>query len=147
MSSEVIIREVKLADTLSINNLNEQLGYQSTTEGVRERLTEILNSDLQKVYVAETENNTVVGWIHVFGTIRLESSRFAELGGLIVSSEMRGKKIGEKLVDKAEEWAKEKGYTKIRVRCQVKRVKAHLFYERTGYNCLKEQKVFEKIFA
>ena len=146
MSSEVIVREAKLSDAQFITELNDQLGYPSTIEGVKERLTEMLNSDSHKIFVAEIENEKVVGWIHVFGTIRLESSRFAELGGLIVSSEMRGKKIGEKLVDKAEEWAKEKGYKKIRVRCQVKREKAHRFYERTGYNCLKEQKVFEKIF-
>ena len=145
MSSEVIIRGARLSDAQYITDLNDQLGYPSTIEGVKDRLTEMLNSDSHEIYVAEIENEKVVGWIHVFGAIRLESSRFAELGGLIVSSEMRGRKIGEKLVDKAENWAKEKGYTKIRVRCQVKRERAHNFYEKENYSLIKDQKVFEKV--
>lgn len=147
MDEKIIIREAQLSDAVHITELNEQLGYPSTTNGVEERLTEMLNSDSQKIVVAAIDNEKVVGWIHVFGTIRLESTRFAEIGGLVVSLEMRGKRIGEKLVEKAEEWAMEKGYKKIRVRCQVKRERAHNFYEKVNFLCVKEQKVFEKIFS
>lgn len=146
LSEKIIYRNADLNDSKEITNLSNELGYPSSIEETENRFVEICNSTNHKVIVAANSENKVIGWIHVFGAIRLESEKFAELGGLVVSVEYRGLKIGENLVSKAEDWAKENNYKKIRVRSQVKRIGAHSFYVKLGYPFIKEQKVFEKYF-
>jgi GNAT superfamily N-acetyltransferase len=50
--------------------------------------------------------------------------------------------IGKLLIEKAKQWAKEKGNDKIGLPCNVKRTEAHLFYEHLGFTEIKQQKNF-----
>lgn len=143
-SKDIIIREARLEDIELIRLLSNELGYPSTAEQIKYRLEKIINSESDAVFVT-VENNITIGWIHIFGTIRLESGSFAEIGGLVVSSGHRNKRIGKALVKEAEKWAQEKGYKILRVRSRTSRKDAHRFYEKEGYKMKKEQAVFEKI--
>jgi len=89
----------------------------------------------------------VVGWIHVCINFRIESDSYAEIGGLVVDENYRGKGIGKLLVEEAERWAQEKKFTKLRVRSNVIRKNTHRFYLHFGYKEEKEQKVFGKTFT
>ncbi len=40
--------------------------------------------------VAEDKDKNVIGWIHVFIAVRIESETFAEIGGLVVNENIRG---------------------------------------------------------
>jgi GNAT superfamily N-acetyltransferase len=95
------------------------------------------------VYVAEADG-TVVGWLHVFASVRLESVATAEIGGLIVDQAQRGKGVGERLVEEAEGWAQRLGLSRIRVRTRATRTEAHRFYAREGYRRTKLQHVLDK---
>ena len=68
-----------------------------------------------------------------------------EISGLVVDERLRSQGIGEKLLARAEQWAREKGYRTIGLRCNVIRARAHAFYERHGYQHVKTQKSFRKI--
>ena len=140
---KIEIRSAESGDLSRLTSLCSELGYLSDSEQIMYRLERIQSSDSDIVYVA-VDNTNVVGWIHVFGSLRLESDPFAEIGGLIVSSEHRKKGIGKLLINAAEKWALEKDYSKIRVRSRTKRIDAKRFYEREGYKIIKEQNVFEK---
>jgi len=137
------IRHAQIDDLSVLTNLCIELGYKSTINEIKKRLDKIQKSKSDLILVA-VEKGTVIGWIHVFSTLRLESDPFAEIGGLVVSSRHRGKGVGKILVREAEKWARENGFINIRVRSRTSRDGAKQFYESEGYIVIKEQNVFEK---
>ena len=140
---KITVRNAELGDLTGLINLCAELGYPATEEQLDNRLKKLFKSDSDIIYVAVL-NTELLGWIHLFGTLRLESDPFAEIGGLVVSSEHRSKGIGAMLVLTAEKWAIENGFSKIRVRSRIERTDARRFYERGGYTVKKSQNVFEK---
>ena len=138
------IRSAEIEDIPAIVELSIQLGYPTTPEETEDRFIEIQQKQDHAVFIAEIGLQPVIGWIHVFRSIWLESPPFAELGGLIVDENSRSKGVGKALLTSAESWAKKQGLTIIRVRSNVIREKAHEFYLREGYQIIKSQHVFEK---
>lgn len=138
------IRKAVLSDTSVIVSLSAQLGYPTVEEQLHARLWEILQKADHTVWVAELENGTVVGWVHVMRTLVPEIDPFAEIGGLVVDSELRSQGIGKALLDRAENWARENHLTSLCVRSNVIRTRAHQFYQQAGYTIIKSQHVFEK---
>jgi GNAT superfamily N-acetyltransferase len=74
----------------------------------------------------------------------VESETFAELGGLVVDESHRGKGVGAILLEKVEDWARQKGCAAISVRSNIIRHEAHKFYLAQGYNHIKTQHAFRK---
>ncbi|HPF98043.1 MAG TPA: GNAT family N-acetyltransferase [Mangrovimonas sp.] len=140
---EIIIRNAEIKDSESITELSNQLGYETLNTDIQNRLNAILKHPENCVYVA-TVNGKVIGWIHGFYSMRVESDFFVEIGGLVVSENSRKNGIGKKLVDKVIEWTELKNCRKVRVRCNVTRTESHRFYEKIGFEINKEQKIFNK---
>ncbi len=139
------LREARLEDAPALAELAGQLGYPSSPEDVSRRLEEILEHGHGAVFVAEGEEGSVVGWIHVYYCPTLIADKEAEIGGLVVDEEHRSEGIGAALVMKAEEWARARGLRTILVRANVIRERAHRFYLRLGFTEVKTQKVFRKV--
>lgn len=140
---DLLYRKAVPQDSLEIARLSGQLGYPANAEQIEARLAPILNADDHVVIVAEALSK-LVGWIHVHGRLLVESPPYAEIGGLVVDQEFRGKRIGKQLVRHCEEWARTKGYHELRVRVNVTRVEAHQFYKHAGFENTKTQQVFRK---
>ncbi|PGM53306.1 GNAT family N-acetyltransferase [Bacillus sp. AFS053548] len=130
-------------DSSEIARLSGQLGYNVEEDPVIERLTKILGQEDQVVIVAEIEGK-LIGWIHAHGRYLIESPPYVEIGGLIVDSTYRGKKIGKILVERCEEWSKLSRFKEIRVRTNETRLETIIFYEKIGFQNTKSQKVFKK---
>ena len=126
--------------------LSGQLGYASTRAEILERLRPIGTHSDHAVLVVE-DNDAVHGWIHVFGSLRIEADPFAEIGGLVVAAGQRSRGLGAALVAAAEAWAIEHGYRSMRVRSNIVRTRARGFYERHGYTSTKQSFVFTKSLA
>jgi GNAT superfamily N-acetyltransferase len=141
--NNTLIRPAGLDDISELSALCEELGYPSQNQEVKKRLARIQDSRSDIILVA-VEKGIVIGWIHVFSALRLESDPFAEIGGLVVSSKQQGRGVGKILVSEAEKWAKKNGSATIRVRSRTSRIKTRQFYEKEGYIVIKEQNVFEK---
>ena len=141
---EPIIRDATLSDGSDLAELSTQLGYPTEAHQVAPRLEAILEAGDQKVLVACTPDGQVVGWIHIFQALRVESDAFAELGGLVVIEELRGRGIGRLLLAAAEDWAQGRGLTKLRVRIRTHRTEAVKFYDRMAFQPTKEQRIFDK---
>ena len=141
-SGGIIVREAATSDVPAIAALCEELGYPSSALDVETRLIEIMKSADHAVFVAV--DRAVVGWIHVFLALRMESDPFAEIGGLVISNNYRGRGAGRKLVLQCEEWTRSKQMSSLRVRSRLSRNDAHAFYLRLGFSEKKTQAVFDK---
>ena len=144
---DLIIRAAGPGDAPALGALSTELGYPSSAAENADRLERVLAASGHRVLVAETEAHEIIGWIHVFGTVRVESDGFAELGGLVVTESWRGRGAGTRLVTAAERWASDHGYHKLRIRSRVERAEAHGFFERLGFAGCKTQRVFERSLA
>lgn len=142
--SVVTIRKAKTEDAGEIARLSVQLGYPATTEQVHQRISRTANSQQDQVFVAVSEDDKVVGWIHVLVTMRLESEPFAEIGGIVVDADHRNQGIGKSLLRRTEHWATEKDLGRLRVRSRTSRDEAHRFFCGFGFKQLKIQHIFDK---
>ncbi|MGN8057285.1 GNAT family N-acetyltransferase [Pedobacter sp. 22163] len=138
----VQIREISEKDAESVATLSTQLGYESDIKQTSERIKRINNNNENCAFVALVDGE-VVGWIHGFYTLRIESDPFIEIGGLIVDEKYRNLKIGKQLIENINLWAKKHQVKKLKVRCNIKRTESHKFYERLGFKENKRQIAFE----
>ncbi|HEY7162210.1 MAG TPA: GNAT family N-acetyltransferase [Acidobacteriota bacterium] len=139
---EIIIRNISEEDAGAVNQLSTQLGYEMPIDQTLANIRSVLATKGHNAFVALHENK-IVGWIGVAEAMQIESAPFSEIRGVIVDEQYRGHGIGKLLIEKVKEWSKETGNKILRLRCNVIRKEAHLFYRHLGFNELKEQKVFE----
>ncbi|MFY9804889.1 MAG: GNAT family N-acetyltransferase [Candidatus Acidiferrales bacterium] len=138
------IRPPRESDHARIADLAGQLTYPSTPDEIARRLKGMQGSPDHTVFVAETPTGEIAGWIAVFVYRTVEAATRAEISGLVVDECFRSQRIGEGLLARSEEWARERGCSAIGLRSNVIRGRAHAFYERHGYAHIKTQKSFRK---
>jgi GNAT superfamily N-acetyltransferase len=139
---EIFVRQMKVEDSKSVNQLSAQLGYPLSLEETRENIAHVLASENDDAYVA-LHNDKIVGWIGLSRAVLIEMVSYCEINGLVVDEKYRGLGVGKMLIEKAARWGKERGNDKLRLRCNVVRTKTHLFYQHLGFHEVKQQKVFE----
>ncbi|CAI3284228.1 GNAT family N-acetyltransferase [Enterococcus cecorum] len=90
------------------------------------------------VFVAEV-GAKVVGFIHVekYKVLYLES--MVNILGLAVANNYQKQGIGRKLMEAAEQWAKENDIYTMRLNSGLSRKEAHQFYQAHGFDEKKEQ--------
>jgi GNAT superfamily N-acetyltransferase len=143
--SAIAIRAPEPRDYHRMADLAGELGYKSEGTEIARRMAEMHASPDHAVFVAETAGGEIAGWIGVFAFRCVEADARAEVSGLVVDERMRSAGIGRLLLERAEEWARQKGCAAASVRSNVIRERAHAFYERHGYKHIKTQKSFRKI--
>lgn len=138
----ITLRTMESLDASAISALSHQLGYPATQDDAHRRITDVLEHTDHCAFVAILEEQ-VVGWIHGFHMINLESDAFVAIAGLVVDENHRRKGIGKMLVEAVADWSVSKKCGRVRVRCNAKRVESHLFYENLGFQEVKVQKIFD----
>jgi GNAT superfamily N-acetyltransferase len=137
------VRQALESDAQRIAVLAGQLGYEVPVVHVERQLARM--NDERTVFVAIVPRVGVVGWIGVALREAITDSGRADIEGLVVEDEYRGNGIGQLLVQAAEEWARHRGCTSMRLVSNVVRERAHEFYKRLGYDVLKTQHAFRKL--
>ncbi|HUJ32388.1 MAG TPA: GNAT family N-acetyltransferase [Candidatus Acidoferrum sp.] len=140
----LMIRAPQARDYERMADLAGQLGYASEADAVAKRLGGMESSKDHAVFVAELPSGEITGWIGVFLYRCIEADARAEISGLVVDGRVRSQGIGRQLLERAEEWARDKGCAAIGLRSNVIRDRAHAFYQRLGYRHIKTQKTFRK---
>lgn len=138
-----MIRKANTTDYVELQKISfEDLGYECDVELVKSRL-ENLDPNNECVFVAEV-NSKVVGYVHIiiFNTLYYKS--MANIQGMVVAKEHQRKGYGKRLMNAAENWAKEKDIEMIRLNSGFVRPEAHEFYRAIGYSNEKEQIRFMK---
>jgi GNAT superfamily N-acetyltransferase len=142
--AKIEIRAARPRDFPPIAELAGQLGYPSTVEDIARRFAAMKNSAEHDAFVAELSDGRIAGWVGVFVQRTVESDACVEISGLVVDERCRSRGVGLRLLERAEQWAHEKGCSVVRLRSNVIRGRAHAFYERQGYEHIKTQKAFRK---
>jgi GNAT superfamily N-acetyltransferase len=140
----VRIRDMTDDDLAAVALLSDQLGYPATLAQLEPRLDHLRRSGDEALLVAELDDGTVAGWIHVGADPSLTHDGVAEIKGLVVSGDRRGQGLGRELVVAAEDWCLRRGFRIVRVRSRVEREAAHGFYKSRGYLHQKTQHVFSR---
>jgi GNAT superfamily N-acetyltransferase len=143
-NKELKIRQAKSADAPRIAVLSGQLGYPATAAQTLKRLLGIKTASQHAVFVADSPEAGVIGWLHVSRQPLLEEEIRAEVNGLVVAEGQRSLGAGAQLLAAAEDWARKHGCKGMSVRSNIIRERAHQFYERHGYEHYKTQKSFRK---
>ena len=138
------IRAAQAPDHARMAELAGQLSYPSTPEEIAHRLQGLQRTAEAAVFVAELDSGEIAGWIAVFVYRTVEADARAEVSGLVVDERFRSQRAGERLLARAEQWAREAGCRAIGLRSNIIRDRAHAFYERRGYAHVKTQKAFRK---
>ena len=134
---------MRAEDCAAVAQLTSQLGYPAGEGDIKRRFGLIVERDGGQVFIAET-GEVVVGWVHVHASHLLEADARAEIGGLVVAESARRSGVGRLLMEEAEAWARARHLNVVSLRSNVLRVDAHAFYERLGYQVVKNQKAFRK---
>jgi GNAT superfamily N-acetyltransferase len=141
--TEATVREIRLEDAGDVAELSGELGYPVSPPDMARRIHSQLQLQDHVTYLACLDGR-VVGWIDVGVTHHLQAEPYAEIGGFVVSGEVRSLGIGKQLLARAEQWALEHGLRRLLVRSQIARDRAHRFYLREGYQQTKTSAVFTK---
>jgi len=137
------IRPATVDDAPAITHLLHQLGYPGTPESIRSRVAELCNREDSAVLVAESDRRRIIGCVHVLIDCRLAEGRRGEISSIVVDDRRRSRGTGAMLVQAAAAWLKSRGIGRLRVRCNAVRDRAHVFYDRLGFQQTKQQKVFD----
>ena len=130
----VTIRLASQGDAEQLARLCEQLGYHVAVEQLSLRLTPLLLQSDHALFVAERADGHLLGWVHVYHCFLVHTDPEAQIGGLVVDAAVRRSGAGHRLMQAAEQWAREQGCWAIYLRSHVSRVDAHQFYHKIGYH-------------
>jgi predicted N-acetyltransferase YhbS len=143
--NSIQVRQVIEDDFHYIYLLSQELGYEYDEQKVKKRIKYILKNTKDIIFVAE-QGDEVIGYIHGSPYELIFADSLVNILGLVVNGKHRKLGVGGKLIEKLEGFAKENGFSGIRLVSGADRLNAHKFYETHEYVYRKNQKNFIKIF-
>lgn len=127
-----LVRAATPADADAIAIMIAELGYSVTTDEVVTRLGSIDDAG-QAVLVAEMDGE-VVGCLSTSTMVVLHRpAPVGRISMMVVDERHRSRGIGAQMVSAAEELLASKGCQLVEVTSNLRRVDAHRFWERVGY--------------
>ncbi len=127
-----LVRSATPEDAEAIGALIVALGYEAATAEVAARLEAIEESG-QSVLVAEIDGE-VIGCLSTSMMIVLHRpAPVGRISMMVVDERLRGKGVGAQMIAAAEKLLAGKGCQLVEVTSNLRRVDAHRFWERNGY--------------
>ncbi|RXJ04509.1 GNAT family N-acetyltransferase [Anaerobacillus alkaliphilus] len=130
-----MIREAREKDVEGLAELMGDLGYPTESSEMENRMYTIFSKNDYKTYVYEEDGN-LHGMIGMILCHRFEKSEsYIRIIAFVVKSEFRGNGIGSKLLNAAENWAKQKGANMMTLNSgnRSERKESHQYYLRKGF--------------
>lgn len=131
--TEIKVRPAGFDDAEDIARLISLLGYPSTPQQMRARLTAMTEDKKHATFVAEVGGN-VVGMVGALVCrIYEEDAAIGRVIALGVDDRLRGQGLGAALMGAAEQWLSSRGVETVLVNSGLAREEAHRFYQGVGY--------------
>ncbi|WEV58163.1 GNAT family N-acetyltransferase [Ligilactobacillus acidipiscis] len=135
-----MIRSLDLTDAQAIKEINkESLAYDFPVKDTLNQLKTIIHLPNNHIFVYETKNKHVVGYIHMAEYENTYHKSLKNIITLAVKAQYQNQGIATQLLNKAEEWSKKNGSAGIRLVTGFERKSARIFYEKHGYKKRKDQ--------
>lgn len=133
MSRQIAVREAVPDDGPALSRLLPQLGYPGTQPFLERRLLQQLSHPDALLLVAHA-GAEVLGFIslHIIAQLALAGD-FCRISYLCVEEGSRGLGVGALLEQCAQQHARALGCDRIELHSNARRVDAHRFYARVGY--------------
>ncbi len=134
-NKKLIIREAESSDSFALAELMNELGYDTTADEMKIRFEHIQTRQDYKTFVAIIDTQ-ILGMIGFTKNYSYEQNGiYVRVAALVAGSEFRQTGIGKKLMEAAENWAREIGADKILLNCgnREERTIARAFYQKIGY--------------
>ena len=134
-STKIIIREAELTDIPALTELMDELGYATSIDEMKSRFENIKNHKDYKTFIA-TDDTEILGMVGLSKNYSYEQNGiYVRVLAMVTRSKFRKNGIGKKLMDVAENWAREIGANKVLLNCgnREEREIAQLFYKKIGY--------------
>lgn len=133
MNPATEIRIARIDDAAAVAVLLGELGYPASVEQAAARLAGLQRTACAVTYVASRAGNVCgLATVHSHASLNRDQPS-VQLTLLVVSAQARGSGAGKRLVQAAEEWARDCGAQRLVVSTAVHRAGAHAFYETLGY--------------
>lgn len=143
---DFLIRPAVYGDAAALCGINStSLGYDYPLALTRRNLEHVLTRGEDGIFVAVREGE-VLGYIHGQPYTTLYHDPLVNVLALSVASGVQKNGVGRALLAHLENWARERGYSGVRLSSGMERAGAHVFYERCGYRPIKNHKTFRRDF-
>jgi ribosomal protein S18 acetylase RimI-like enzyme len=128
---KLALRDARPKDAEAIAALIGALGYEATAAEVRKRLAALAKAGQQAIVA---EKGAVIGVLTTsMMNVLHRPQPVGRISMLVVAEDVRGGGIGAALVAEAEKRLAAKGCGLVEVTSNRKRLRAHAFYEKLGY--------------
>lgn len=124
--------------------LIEQLGYQVSSEDLKQSIVILSHTTHDWIYVALIDHQPV-GLMHLKRQFQIHTPIRLEVIALVVDQKVRSSGVGRRLLQKADAVAKQLELPEIVLHSSQKREKAHAFYEKYGYTRSKTSYWFSRL--
>jgi len=156
---DVTIREAKETNLQVVRKYTVETAWTSLSESDRKELDKekwtkhllelfekLSGRETDRIFVAEDESHAFLGYIWVGeGSNMMTGLKHGYIYDVFVKKEFRGKGIGRTLLEKAQSYCREKGYSRIRLMVYVNNANAIGLYNKMGFKT--EQMHMEKTLS
>lgn len=111
---------------------------------MRSMLEIVVGDEHRLVIAAESQDNEMIGWLHLTITRPLVTQPAFNVAGLVADKRFRRHGVGRALMHEAEASTLPCGLNSVSFRSNIVRAGAHTFYERLGYERVKIQHAYRK---
>lgn len=127
------IRKARVDDGKGIQRLLDQLEYPGSASFLEGKLEKMLK-DPEELLLLWEEEERILGVLslHFIPQLALEGD-FARISYFAVDEDARSGGIGQAMEEYATKLARDRGCHLVEVHCHGRRVRAHAFYRRQGY--------------
>ncbi|MBM7634882.1 GNAT family N-acetyltransferase [Geomicrobium sediminis] len=129
------VRLATMSDVKSMSVLLTQLGYPTSVKQMKERFERIQSHGDYRTWLALV-NGEVVGLIAAVKSYFYEKDgEYVRIVAFVVDGEHRGQGVGQKLMQRAEDWATSIGACTMALNSGAKeeRTNAHGYYKKAGF--------------
>jgi len=137
---------VETAWTSISENERKELDKEKWTKHILELFEKLSKRETDKIFVAEDKSHTFLGYLWVGeGSNMMTGLKHGHVYDIFVKKGFRGKGLGRTLLEKAQSYCREKGYSRIRLMVYVNNANAIGLYNKMGFKT--EQMHMEKALS